>query len=199
MKSLANIFFTGLLFTLPLVFTFGLLYWLFLTAEDVLKVPLQWLLPEGWYITGMGVISAVLIIFSMGILVQTYFTKYLFSAMDRSIERIPVVKTLYTSAKELLMFFAGGQQQKNLSRVVSVKIDDDMHMIGFVTNEEASLGEMDNLMAVYLPLSYQIGGFLIYMPKSRCTVLDIPVNKAMQQVLTAHVKRSNGDNERGPA
>lgn len=196
MKSLANIFFTGLLFTLPLIITFGLLYWLFHTAENVLKIPLQWLLPEGWYITGMGVVSAVVIIFAMGILVQTYFTKYLFAAMDRSIERIPFVKTLYTSAKELLMFFAGGQQQRNLSRVVSVQIADDMQMIGFVTNEDASLGETENLIAVYLPLSYQIGGFLIYMPKSRCTVLDMPVNKAMQQVLTAHVKRSNGDSER---
>ncbi len=190
MKSIANTFLTGLLFFLPLIVTVSLLYWLFVTAESLLKLPLQWMLPAGWYVTGMGVISGFVLICILGMLVQTYVIKHLFTSIEQSIERIPVVKTLYSSAKELLMFFAGGDQQ-NLSRVVRVTFDHDLHMIGFVTNEDASVGELEDLIAVYLPLSYQIGGFLVYMPKSRCEVLDIPVNKAMQQVLTAHVKSSN--------
>lgn len=191
MKTIAHIFLTGLLFFLPLIVTVSLLYWLFVTAENLLKIPLQWMLPSGWYITGMGVVSGFALICSLGILVQTYIIKHLFASIENSIERIPVVKTLYSSAKELLMFFAGSGEQQNLSRVVRVTFDNELHMIGFVTNEDASVGDLDDLIAVYLPLSYQIGGFLVYMPKSRCEVLDIPVNKAMQQVLTAHVKRSD--------
>lgn len=189
MKTIANTFFKGLFFTLPLVITFGLIYWLFATAENLLKVPLQLLLPEGWYITGMGVISAMLIIFCLGILVQAYITKYVFRWLEQCVECIPLVKTLYSSAKDLMHFFAGDQQGR-MSKVVSVSFENDIRLIGFVTNENAELGEHTGLLAVYFPMSYQLGGYVAYMPKERCNILDIPVKTAMQQVLTAHVKRT---------
>lgn len=188
MKTIANTFFKGLFFTLPLVITFGLLYWLFATAENLLKVPLQLLLPPGWYITGMGVASAALIIFCIGILVQAYLIKYVFRWFERFVENIPLVKTLYNSARDLMHFFAGDQQGQ-MSKVVSVSFDNDVRMIGFVTNENAELGEHTGLLAVYFPMSYQVGGYVAYMPRERCEVLNIPVKTAMQQVLTAHVKR----------
>lgn len=188
MKTIANTFFKGLFFTLPLVITFGLLYWLFATAENLLKVPLEALLPEGWYTTGMGVVSAALIIFCIGILVQAYVTKYFFSWFERLVEHIPLVRTLYNSARDLMHFFAGDQQGQ-MSKVVSVTLESDIRLIGFVTNEQAQLGEESQLLAVYFPMSYQVGGYLAYMPRERCEILDIPVKTAMQQVLTAHIKR----------
>ena len=188
MKTLANIFFKGLFFTLPLVITFGLLYWLFSLAEDLLKVPLQLLLPEGWYITGMGVVSAACIIFCIGILVQAYIIKYLFRWLEKVVESIPLVNTLYNSARDLMHFFAGDQQGQ-MSKVVSVTLENNIRLIGFVTNDNAELGQHSDLLAVYFPMSYQVGGYLAYMPKDRCEILDIPVKTAMQQVLTAHVKR----------
>jgi uncharacterized membrane protein len=188
MKTIANTFFKGLFFTLPLVITFGLLYWLFATAEDLLKIPLQLLLPQGWYVTGMGVVSAAMIIFCIGILVQVYVLNYLFLMLEQIVESIPIVKTLYNSARDLIQFFAGDQQGQ-MSKVVSVSFADGIRLIGFVTNENAILGEHTGLIAVYFPMSYQVGGYLAYIPKERCEVLNIPVKTAMQQVLTANVKR----------
>lgn len=188
MKTLANTFFKGLVFTLPLVITFGLLYWLFATAENLLKVPLQLILPAGWYITGMGVVSAAVIIFCVGILVQAYLIKYVFQWFERFVENIPLVKTLYNSARDLMHFFAGDQQGQ-MSKVVSVEFENGIRLIGFVTNESAELGEHSDLLAVYFPMSYQVGGYVAYMPKERCEILQMPVKTAMQQVLTAHVKR----------
>lgn len=188
MKTIANIFIKGLLFTLPLVITFGLIYWLFSTAEDLLKIPLHAVLPEGWYITGMGVVSAALIIFCVGLLVEAFLIRHFFSWLEKFVEKIPLVKTLYSSAKDLMYFFAGGQQQQ-MNRVVSVSFDNDIHLIGFVTSEDAVLGTQEELLTVYFPMSYQVGGYMAYIPKARCQFLDIPVQKAMQQVLTANVKR----------
>lgn len=188
MKTIANTFLKGLFFTLPLVVTFGLLYWLFATAENLLKIPLQLLLPEGWYVTGMGVLSAAVIIFCIGILVQAYIIKYVFRWFERLVENIPFVKTLYNSARDLMHFFAGDQNGQ-MSKVVAVSFDDNLRLIGFVTNENASLGQETGLLAVYFPMSYQVGGYVAYMPRERCEILDIPVKTAMQQVLTAHVKR----------
>ncbi len=188
MKPIAHIFIKGLLFTLPLLITFGLIYWLFATAEDLLKIPLQALLPEGRYVTGMGVISAAAIIFCVGLLVEAYVIHHVFSWLEKVVEKIPLVKTLYGSAKDLMYFFAGNQQQQ-MNRVVSVNFDKDIHLIGFVTCENTSLGDLPEMLTVYFPMSYQVGGYMAYIPKTRCQFLDIPVQKAMQQVLTANVKR----------
>lgn len=192
MKTIANTFLKGLLFTLPVVFTFGLIYWLFVVAEEVLRIPLDFLLPEGWYRPGMGVAFAIVIIFAVGILVQAYLIGQLLKLIEAGIERIPLVKSLYGGAKDLLHFFAGGSGRE-MQKVVSITFDGNIKMIGFVTNEDVTLGDQDELVTVYLPLSYQIGGFLLYLPKSRCEPLDIPVQQAMQQVLTAHILRNSQD------
>jgi uncharacterized membrane protein len=188
MKFLANIFLKGFLFTLPLTITFGLIYWLFDALESVLKIPLVMLLPEGQYITGMGVASALVLIFCAGILVQAYVLRQIFAWFDLLLERIPLVKTLYTSTRDLLHFMAGNKESE-LQKVVLVTLDSDVRLLGFVTCEDVSLGSQHNLLAVYLPKAYQIGGFTVYLPKERCEFLDISAEQAMQHVLTAHVTR----------
>lgn len=194
MKTIANTFLKGLLFTLPAVITFGLIYWLFAVAEDLLRVPLRFILPEGWYRPGLGVLSAAAIILLIGALVQAYLVGRVFQFFESLLGRIPFVKTLYGGAKDLLYFLAGGKGG-DMRKVVSITFDGNIKMIGFVTNQDVTLGDQDDLITVYLPLSYQIGGFLLYLPKSRCEPLDIPVQQAMQQVLTAHVMRNQ---DKGP-
>lgn len=190
MKTIANTFLKGLVFTLPVVITFGLIYWLFTSAENLLRIPLEWMLPVGWYMPGMGVISALIIIFVHGILVQAYLINKLFVWFEYLVGRIPLVNTLYGSAKDLLTFIAGDKSHK-MQKVVSITLDNNIQMIGFVTNENVDLGDQDKLISIYVPLSYQIGGFLLYLPKSRCEPLDLSVKQAMQLVLTANVARGN--------
>ncbi|MGI1678946.1 MAG: DUF502 domain-containing protein [Cellvibrionaceae bacterium] len=186
MKTIANTFLKGLLFTLPAFITFGLIYWVFSTAEQLLRIPLELVLPEGWYMTGMGVASTLLIIFIIGLLAQAYLLNRVFAWLESLVERIPFVKTLYTSAKDFLSFLTGNNGQE-MQRVVRITMDNGIQVIGFVTNEDVTLGDQESLVAVYVPMSYMIGGFLLYMPRHRCEPLDISVQHAMQQVLTAHI------------
>lgn len=188
MKFIANAFLKGLLLTLPLVVTFGLLYWLLVAAEQLFSIPLQGMLPPGWYVPGMGVVFALVVIFVFGVFAQAFLIKHLFDALEGLVEKIPVVKGLYGSARDLLNF-AVGDKDSEMRKVVLVTFAEDMKLIGFVTNEDVALGEATGMVAVYLPLSYQIGGFLLYLPKARLEFLNIPVQQAMQQVLTAHIKR----------
>ncbi len=190
MKSLSGIFLKGLVITLPVVISFGLIYWSFAASEQLLRIPLEMILPEGWYFPGMGVAAAIVIVFFLGLLVQAYLVKKLFGWFESLVEHIPVVKTLYTSARDLLKFLAGDSHH-SMQQVVQITLDGDIQMIGFVTGDDVRLGEQTGLVSVYLPLSYQIGGFLLYLPKSRCTPLDIPVQQAMQQILTANVAAKN--------
>lgn len=186
MKTFANTFFKGLLFALPIAATFGLLYWLFVSAENLLKIPLQIILPHGWYITGMGVIAAVGLIFLLGILVQAYLIKHVFIYLENLLERIPIVNGVYSSIRDLISFVAG-EKGEDMQKVIAYRINDEARLIGFVTNEDVSVGDHTGLLAVYFPMSYQVGGYLVYLPRDKCEVLDIPVKEAMQQVLTAHI------------
>jgi len=190
MKALANIFLKGLLVVLPLAITFGLLYWLLETFEQLLSVPLRAMLPEGWYITGMSIVFAVALIFVCGILVQTYFTKHFFQWLEWLLSKIPLVKTFYGGSKDIMQF-AFGNRTQGMSKVVSVEIADNVRLIGFITRENVSLeGGEGELLAVYFPLSYQIGGHLVYVPREKCLALDLTVEKALQQIFTAHITQS---------
>lgn len=189
MKSISQTFAKGLLFSLPIAITLGALYWFFSWAESLLSPLLEYVLPQGWYITGMGVLSGLVIIFLLGLLVQAYLLRQLFEWLENSLNRIPLVKTLYGSARDIMRLFSGSEEQE-LQKVVLVSLHEDIRMIGFVTNEDIDFAKDDDVIAVYVPLSYQVGGHLLYLPRSRCEPLDIPVKVAMQQVLTAHISQS---------
>lgn len=188
MRVVINIFLKGLVFTLPLVITFGLIYWLFFKAENLLKLPLQWVLPSGAYIPGMGVASAVVLIFLMGILVQSYITKHLLRLFGELVSHTPLVKTLYNTVRDFMELVAG-DKERSMQGVVLITLDNDIRLMGFVTNDDLTLASHNGLIAVYLPMSYQVGGYTLLVPPERCEHLDIPVKVAMQQVLTAHISK----------
>ena len=192
MRPIFNTFIKGLVFALPLVITFGLVYWLFFQAENLLKIPLQWVLPEGAYITGMGVISAIALIFLLGVLVQAYITKHLLRLLQELVAHTPFVKTLYLTARDFMNLFAGDRQE-SMQGVVAITLDNDIRLMGFVTNNHVDVGSTSDLVAVYFPMSYQIGGYTMLVPRERLEVLDVPVKTAMQQVLTAHVTNHDHD------
>lgn len=173
---------------LPLFITFGLLYWLFSSAEQLLSIPIKALLPAGWYVSGMGVLSACALIFASGILVQNYLTKHFFQLLEWLLSKIPLVNTFYGSARDLMQF-AFGKKDKDMRKVVSVEIREGIRLLGFITNENISLGSNDELLAVYFPMSYQVGGYLAYMPVDKCEMLDMSVETAMQRIFTAHVSK----------
>lgn len=189
MRALANTFLKGFFFVLPFFITFSLLYWVFASAEAFLKPIIISFLPENSYRAGMGVASAAILIFCIGLLVQNFITKFIFQFFVDLIERIPLVKTIYHSISDLVDFFAGDKNDMN--RVVLVTFMDDLRLMGFVTNEKIRFNTDEVLLAVYFPMSYQVGGYTAYLPQSRCETLDIPVKTAMQQVLTANVQQQH--------
>ena len=89
------------------------------------------------------------------------------------------------------MHFAIGNKEKDMQKVVCVTFQPGVRLIGFVTNENATLNAETGLLAVYFPMSLQMGGYLAYVDKDKCEWLDIPVDKAMQQVLTADMTAKN--------
>jgi len=82
------------------------------------------------------------------------------------------------------------KKRGDLDRVVTVDVGLG-RLIGFVTQEHANtlgIGGGDDLVAVYLPMSYQIGGYTVYLPRSKVTETELTVEQAMRIVLTGGVR-----------
>ena len=114
---------------------------------------------------------------------------------ERVFERIPLVKTFYGAIQDAVNLINVGKQQK-MQSVVSVQISDSIDLIGLVTNVEGgkTLFNDAQKVGVYIPLSYQIGGYTLYIDKAKVTPLDIDVETAMRIALTggSQSKNENG-------
>src|SRR5690606_25552497 len=104
--------------------------------------------------------------------------------------RIPIVKTIFGAFKDITRFLPAGGKASDLRRVVLWRMG-TAQLIGFVTEEQvnASLfgSEAANLVAVYFPMSYQIGGYTLYLNKDELRETDLSVQEAMRLVLIGGV------------
>ena len=186
MKSIGRILLKGLLTILPIGLTLYFIYWLGVAAESLLSGTLKWLLPNGFYRPGMGLIAGFLVLFIVGLLVNAYVVRRVFGFGESLLLRIPVVKTVFAAIRDLTGLIRGGDAGRELERVVLVNVGPGK-VLGFVTQENAIIPGVDTdepLVAVYLLMSYQIGGYTLYVPRNRIEPTDLSVEVAMRIVLT---------------
>ena len=186
MKQLSSTLLKGLLTILPISLTLYFAYWLGVTTESLLSVPLKMLVSEAYYWPGMGVIAGMLCLLVVGLLVNAYLVRRLIEFGERLLMRVPVLKTIYGAVRDLTSLVRVGDRGGELQRVVLVDVGPGQ-VIGFVTQESASLPGMTEdagLVAVYMPMSYQIGGYTLYLPRDRLHPTDLSVEQAMRIVLT---------------
>ncbi|MCP5328126.1 MAG: DUF502 domain-containing protein [Steroidobacteraceae bacterium] len=186
LKRLGRVLLKGLVAILPIGLTIYVVYWLGVTTEALLSEPLNWLLPPGVYRPGMGLIAGFLLLFVVGLLVNAYIVRRVFGFGESLLLRVPVVKTVYASIRDVTALVNTGGRKRELERVVMVRLGPG-RVIGFVTQENVALPGMPgqgDLIAVYLPMSYQIGGYTVYLPRDQIEATDLTVEQAMRIVIT---------------
>jgi uncharacterized membrane protein len=193
MNVLGKLFLKGLAVVIPAALTLAILWWLARGAERFLGGLLLQVLPEGWYVPGMGVLSALAITILIGLLTHIIVFQRLFAIGDAILNRLPLVKTLYSAIKDFMAYLSPDSQVAQ-SKVVLVRLPGQpFELLGFVTREDFSQLPMDlavtDPIAVYLPFSYQIGGYTLFLPRSCLTPVDMSFETAMKLVLTGAVSR----------
>jgi uncharacterized membrane protein len=190
MRRLWNTFLKGLVAILPVTLTVYLVYWLGSTAEAILSGPLRKLLPDDSYWPGLGLVVGFLVVLLVGVLVNAYVVRSLFRLGESLLARIPVVKTIFGAFKDITGFLPAGGRARDLKRVVLWRLG-AAQLIGFVTEEQVSArlfgSAAAGLVAVYFPMSYQIGGYTLYLPIDELTETDLSVEEAMRMVLIGGV------------
>jgi len=190
MKALGRLLAKGLFTILPIVLTVYFIYWLGVTTESLLSGLLKVWLPAEIYVPGMGLVAGFVVLIVVGLLVNAYVIRRVITFSESLILRIPVVKTVYSAVRDLTGLMKVGEKGGELQRVVMVQFGPGK-VIGFVTQENATLpglGADEELVAVYMPMSYQIGGYTLYLPRDRIEPTDLTVEAAMRIVLTGGIQ-----------
>jgi uncharacterized membrane protein len=193
-KQITATFLRGLATILPIVITLYVLYWLGVTAESLLGRPLRAILPDWLYWPGLGVLVGAVLVFAVGLAMEVYVARRIWTMLEEAVLQVPVVKTLYGAIKDFAGFVSESSRQKGMGQVVRVRLAEHMYVIGFVTREDWSglpdkLAEPDTI-AVYLPMSYQIGGYTVMLPRRLVEPVQMSVEEALRFAVTAGMSKA---------
>ena len=155
MSRLLTYFFRGVVLLAPLAFTVYVCVRVFATIDGWLGIP----------IPGVGFLTTVILITVFGFLASSFITRQMLAGVEGVLERLPFVRLLYSSTKDLLNAFVG--EHKRFDKPVTVLYAGGPgRAIGFVTQESLATMGLRDQVTVYLPQSYNFAGQLLIFPSS---------------------------------
>ena len=194
MARLRRYLFTGLVIWIPLAVTIFILQ-LFIGYMDQLVTlfPHAWqpLQLVGFNIPGLGVVLTVLILLFTGFLASNYLGRVLLSLGNELLEHIPLVRSIYTTAKQIsdTMFSNTG---RSFRKVVLIRYPNkDTWSLAFQTGE--SLGELnaklpEHMVSVFVPTTPNpTSGFLLMVPQDDMIELEMTVDEALKMIISLGV------------
>jgi len=180
MKKLTTYFLKGLLFLVPVVVTFYVIYLIFTKVDNLFN----------FSIPGMGFLFTVVLITLIGFIASNFLTRELVLIVDRIFTRLPLVKMIYTSIKDLVGAFVGEKKRFDKPALVRLSAGGDVSVIGFITCEDLENLGLADKVAVYLPQSYNFAGNLIVVPREQVTPLDVDSGSLMAFIVSGGITSS---------
>lgn len=190
MASLRKYLLAGVVALAPLLVTVALINWLIsISDKAILLLPDQYR-PEvmlGIDLPGLGIVLALLFIIVIGAITTHFVGSHLIRLINRFMERIPLVRTVYKATRQLFeaMF---SDQSKAFKAVVMVQFPQPgSWVIGFITGESSlPAGNNDRpRYSIFIPSTpLPTTGWLLFVEKSEVTHLDISIEQGMKLVLS---------------
>jgi uncharacterized membrane protein len=189
MTRLLNYFLRGLVVVVPLALTVYVCVVIFTTIDGWLG---SWL---GLPLKGIGFVLTMVLITLVGALASSFITRSVISALDRTFDRLPFVRLLYSSAKDMLNAFVGEKRRFDKPVLVAVSADKAVKVLAFLTSDSlVSLGAADHV-TVYMPQSYGFAGHIIVVPADRVERIDADAAEVMAFIISGgvtQVEKRNG-------
>lgn len=157
-------FLKGVIIVVPIGATLYVVFMVFSMLDNI--IPYDLILPESWNRHGIGFITLILFITAVGYFFDKFvFGKVLFQSLDQVLERTPGLKHIYTPTKDVMASFMG--DTKKFDKPVWVRVNEtpEVWRIGFLTQKEMGEVDKEHYVAVYLPHSYAISGWVIVTKK----------------------------------
>lgn len=179
LRKVTKYFITGVALLLPPVVTLYFLNYLYQSLKEY----------ASFKYAEMAVISVIIFIIFIGYLAVTRIGENLFHFFDTWMSKVPLIGLVYKSTKDVTTAFVGTENK--FSEPVLIQYSEDIYKIGFITNRD--LGKIllsntsvddENLIAVYIPISFSIAGDLFLVSKYKIRPIDAKANLVMQTVVS---------------
>jgi uncharacterized membrane protein len=188
MKTQIRIFLSGALIIVPLAITAYVLYAAAIWLDGLGSRAVARFWPDARLFPGAGALVLVAAIYIVGLLMHVLAFRKLWEYFERLLSRLPGVKIIYESIRDLMRLFGGGAG--SMGRTVEYRPEGaSLSMLGIVTNENPPGAAADGpkRVAVYIPLAYMFGGPTVLVSPDHLRPLDIPVEQALKLAATALV------------
>lgn len=186
MRRLLTYFFRGLVFLAPVAVTAYVCVWLFTEVDGWLGIPYP----------GVGFVATLLLITLFGFLASNLLTRGAISLLDRSLNRLPFVRLVYASTRDLVKAFVGEKRRFDKPVLLQLFPGGHAHVLGFVTQESLAKIGFDSMVSVYVPQSYHWAGQVLVFPATAVRRLDLPSSAVMAFIVSGGVTEFS---EKAPA
>jgi uncharacterized membrane protein len=177
-------FFTGVFVTLPVVLT-AWVFWLFYVSVDDFMSPLygQFL---GRHVHGLGVLTAVLIIFLVGVFATNVVGRRILQWAERLILYIPLVRRVYPTVKDFVDAFSPNRRSGFREFVIVEHPRDGAYSYGFLTGDVRVEGtKPEALVSIYVPTNHLYLGDVVLVPRDAVVSTGLSVEDGIRVVLSA--------------
>jgi uncharacterized membrane protein len=188
LRQVARYFVRGCLALAPIALTAYIVYLIFKFADELLPFSTP----------GLGILAAVVVITLVGFLTSNVVGNGILELADRMLTRVPLVKLIYASLKDLISAFT---DRKRFNQPVSVALtpDEAIRTLGFITRKTMEVINLPQHVAVYLPQSYNFAGNVIIVPRNRVQLLDASNSDVMTFIVSGGVSGLIGGKAPAPA
>jgi uncharacterized membrane protein len=181
-SRLLNYFFRGLIVLAPAAITIYV-FWLVISAVD------RWM---GLPVPGAGVAVTIALITVFGFLTSSVLARWVVRLMDTTFNRLPLVRLVYASTRDLLDAFVGERRRFDRPVVVTTSADGVEKAFGFVTQQTMERFGMADHVTVYLPFSYTFTGVIRIYPAANVRPLATDSAELMAFVVSGGVTEAAG-------
>ena len=179
----------GTLVVVPIGGAIFLIIWIVSSLDNALNLTQHFLEDEHGhplYIPGIGILTVLVLLILVGLVFTTLVTEPIKNWLSRTINKIPLFNTLYSSIKDFTEAFVG--DAKKFNEPVLVKVNDmGLKKIGFLTQKDLSTIGMEGEVIVYFPYSYSFAGQIVVVEAKHVTKLNISATDAMKLVVSGGV------------
>jgi len=177
MRRLTTYFLQGLVFAAPLAITIYVCWWVFTTIDRWLGLP----------VPGAGFLATIVLITLLGWFATNLLARSAVGFMERVLSRLPFVRLLYSSTKDLLNAFVGEKRRFDKPVLVTLFPGSEAKAFGFVTQDSLARFGMPDHVAVYFPQSYNFAGSLVVYPAAQVERVNAESSEMMAFIVSGGV------------
>jgi len=178
------------LVVVPVILTYLVLRFLFETVDGILENYLHGIL--GYYRTGLGVLTILLLILLFGIMTRNIVGNKIYRMGDNLLTRVPLIRPIYSAAKQLLEGLTAGSDRGSFKEVGLVQYPrKGVYQLGFISRDRVPVevaGDQREFTIVFVPSTpTPVSGNVVLVPREEVVRLDMSVEDAIKFLVSGGV------------